>query len=310
MHKKPGKEGNGIAQTAIDLLQKGRKGILIFRPGVKEIEDTAEELQQLLRANNIRDVEVAQIYRGMPADERRRACLPPAPGHRKILIGTNIIESGMNLRWVDSGITDGMGKIPYDREDTGASALVLEELPQWRIKQQQGRINRDPATTGFERGVFVHCTRKEMQTRPLQGAPELERCSLTSFAFHAAALGYQPEELHLDAQVTPERWQQAHQDLIRLGLVDEDWKLTKDGEYAKRLPVSPETAAVLCEARRMDIAALRSDDNKLKTVPNCFRKRSSLPPLWSRRACAKIIAKGTGLKGSPIRTVELICWME
>lgn len=261
-----------IAQTAGDLIEKeDRKGIAVFCPGIKEVERTAEELEAEFQRRGIKQVEVVTITGSSDEDERNQARLPPKPGWRKVIVGTNVIESGVNLRWVDSGISDGYGKIPYDRPDTGAEALMLEDLPQWRIVQQRGRINRDPAYTGFDKGIFILHANKTMDARAQQTTPELERRSLTRIAFHAAALGYQPETLHFDANIPPARWNEAKEDLIRLGLVKEDWTLTKDGEYVSRLPLSPETGAMLCEARRIDIAAIRSGDAAL-------RARSKLLP--------------------------------
>ena len=295
----PMRDGNTIAQTAVDLLTKeNRNGIAIFRSGIKDVERTVEDIRELLKAKRIQNVEVVQIYGGTPADERAKARAAPKPGWKKIIVGTNVIESGVNLRWVDAGISDGMGKIPYDRPDTGAEALVQEHLPQWRVVQQRGRINRDPAATGFASGIFILHSNEEMHTRPHQASPELERCALTQFAFHAASLGYRPDRLQVDAAIQPDRWQEALKNLMRLGLVHEDWSLTKDGKYVARLPVSPETGAMLCEAQRMDIAAIRSDDMALKQRPKLLPEAIIMAALVEQGGIRKDYRRGHGLEGN------------
>lgn len=294
----PGRDGSSIAQTAIDLIQhEGRKGIAIFRSGIKDVEKTVEELQSAVKRAHLGNVKIVQVYGGTPADERAQARKAPEPGHCKIIVGTNVIESGVNLRWLDAGISDGMGKIPYDRPDTGASALVLEDLPQWRIVQQRGRINRAPDATGFASGIFILHSNKEMAHRPQQATPELERRSLMQVAFRAASLGYNPEYLHFDAKIDPQRLQDAKEDLIRLGLLDDDWQLTRDGKYAARLPLSPSTAAILCEAQRMDVATLRSQDPAVRKRPKALPDAIVMAAIIEQGGLREDYKRGHGLEG-------------
>ena len=107
LHESPMLAGNkdrSAEEIALDLLGQGRKGIVLFRPGVREVEDSVTELKQLLVAHGERDVEVVGIHGGTPSDERRLARRAPDTGKRKIIVGTNVIESGVNLRWLDAGI--------------------------------------------------------------------------------------------------------------------------------------------------------------------------------------------------------------
>ena len=297
--QKPGEDVVSVEQMAVDLLtREHRNGVAIFRPGIKEIERTVETLGALLKAQRVPNVEVVQLYKGTPADERVNACAAPKPGWKKIIVATNTIESGINLRWLDAGISDGIGKIPYTRHDTGAYALVAEQLPQWRVVQQRGRINRDPAATGFASGIFILHSLMDMRARPQQGVPELERCSLMRFAFRAAGLGYRPDCLHVDADVKPDRWREALEELMRLDLVDAHWTLTRDGEYIARLPVAPETGAILCEARRMDTAAVQSDDAVLKKRPKLLPEVIVLAVLIEQDGLRKDRRRGHGLEGN------------
>ena len=299
-HQKPSKdEKHSIPQTAIDLLTKEhRNGIAIFRSGVKEVQDTAHEIEEMLRAKGIRNVEVVQIYSDTLPNEKRRARAEPKPGGRKIIVGTNVIESGVNLPWVDSAISDGMGKIPYERSDTGADALVPEHLPQWRLVQQRGRVNRFPDKTGFASGIFILHSKIDMDKRPQNASPELERCSLSSFAFRAAALGYKPTEMHVDADIPKRRWEETQAQLKRLGLVNDDWTLTKDGEYISHLPLSPETGVMLVEAHRLDIAAARSGDVATRKRPKLLPDAIILAALTELGGIRKRYSRGHGMDGS------------
>ncbi len=266
----PVKDETSIPKIALDLLQKGRKGIAIFRAGIKDVDNTVKELQEALKSAGIHDVDVMPCHGSTPSDKRREARLAPAEGRRKIIVGTNTIESGVNLRWVDAGISDGFGNIPYDRHDMGAGALVREDLAQWRLIQQRGRINRAPEVTGHESGAFILYSHTEMNRRQIAATPELENVSLLHIAFRAACCGYNPEDLKFDTKIETARIQEAKEDLIRLGLIADDWRLTDDGEYASRLPLSPETAAMVCEAHRMDIETRRQRTGRQRVLNDSF----------------------------------------
>lgn len=241
----------------------GRNGIALFRSSVREVENSVEKLQKMLESRGITDVDVVGIHGGTPSDERDAAALPPAPGRRKIIVGTNVIESGVNLLWLDAGVSDGMRKVPYCRADTGAEALVAENLPQAGLTQQMGRINRNPKETGFDEGVFILYAKDGFAKRPKENGPAIERESLLAPAFHAACLGYDPSQLKWDvssahARSFPTRLEEARQDLLRLELINDDWSLTEDGKFINHLPISPQTGAMLNEAHRLDLPRVRS----------------------------------------------------
>lgn len=267
IHESPSAAGTkerSAEQIVVDLLEQGRKGIILFRPGVREVENSVLALKNLLAGSKHKYVEVVGMHGGTPSDQRHQARKIPQADFCKIIVGTNVIESGVNLRWLDAGVSDGFRKIPYHRDDTGAAALVSEDLPQAGLLQQIGRVNRDPATTGFERGLFVLHAKKNFEMRRPQNGPSLQRQALSGIAFHAASLGYNPTRLTWDIAsnvhhaALPARLDQAKQELIRLGLMDADWRLTRDGAFIKHLPVTPETGALLCEASRLDAARMRA----------------------------------------------------
>lgn len=231
-----------VEQLAVDMIEKeGRKGIAVFRPGVGEVEETAEKIRELCQQHGLTNVEVEPIYGDMDMEERERATKAPEEGNVKVLVGTNVIESGVNIKWLDTGISDGKSKVPYYR-DTGAEALVLEDLPQWRIVQQEGRVKR------FTDGIFVLAADRDMEMRPQQQLPEIERISLMRLVMHAANFGINPMELKYDGDVDKKRLKTAKEELQRLDLITNEWTLTEKGEYAMTLPVGPEAGAMLYAA--------------------------------------------------------------
>ncbi|MDX1974364.1 MAG: DEAD/DEAH box helicase [Rickettsiales bacterium] len=225
-----------------DLIKnEGRNGVAVFKPGVGEVEKTVEELQKLFLESDMPNVEVAAIYGDMDLEERAAAMAPPAPGNKKVLVGTNVIESGMNIKWLDAGVSDGLTKVPYYRE-SGAEALVTEELPQWRLIQQEGRIKR------FKPGIFVLHSDVPFEDRKQENPPEITRISLNRLVLYAANYRQNPMDLKFDAPVDKKALQTAKEELMRLQLLTDDWQLTDKGEYVVGLPLGAEAGSIMWEA--------------------------------------------------------------
>jgi HrpA-like RNA helicase len=248
-----------LEEAIVDLLEKkNRTGIIVFRPGEKEVEETARKL----RALNMDNVEISVIYGRMnSAESQKKALAAPQEGNRKILVGTNVLESGMNIPWLDAGVTDGMCKVPYVRP-SGAEALVREDLPQWRIDQQKGRTNR------FRNSIFVIHSETVYDQRPEKTDPEITRLLLTEFVLLLVRNGLKPLEVKLDAPVPQENLIQAQNHLKNYGFINDDWSLTEAGQFACSMPVSYAESAMIYKARQLGtttdgvmLAALKESSN-------------------------------------------------
>lgn len=222
-------------------------GIAVFKPGVKEVEKTAAAIQKLLRDSKIDNVEVAFIHGNMSDEKRREQIEPPKPGNVKILVGTNVIESGINIDWLTAGVSDGLTKIPYYRP-SGAEALITEEMPKWRIIQQMGRINRKGHVQKSGLGQFILCSQKGLDERPVENSAEISRMSLNSLVMHAAGYHIDPTGLKYDAPIETSGLPRAREELMRLGLLTEDWKLTEKGEFVHSLPLGVEAGTMMWQA--------------------------------------------------------------
>lgn len=235
-----------IEELTLDLIRSdGRKGIAIFRPGKREVESTAEKIRECAEQAGI-DIEVSTIYGEKKSGERVNALKAPEGDRPKVLVGTPVIESGMNLPWLDAGISDGTCKTPV-YSDAGVRSLELDELPQWRLIQQEGRVKR------FKPGIFVLHADKGFDERTLVASNEIKKNELLNMAWQAACLGYNPKDLTYDVRIDPEEIIKAHDALQRYGLIDEDWYLTDASRYTKKLPVSPGIAAMIWEAKQLGV---------------------------------------------------------
>ncbi len=237
-----------IEEEVMGLIEEGRRGILVFRPGVGEVKEMAEEIAKLAEKSG-QTVEVAMIYGDMGYAERKSAVAAPKLGVVKVLVGTNVVESGANITWLDAGVSCGTGKENSVRPGTGATYLELVDLLRWRLSQQEGRVKR------FCSGVFVLCSPKSFETREQATRPEIERLALTELVMHCATLGLRAHDLTFDYTPNPDKVVEAEVKLQRLGLIDADCMLTEAGKEISGLPIGPETGAMLWHAHQLGCLA-------------------------------------------------------
>lgn len=258
-----------LEECVLDLIQAhDRKGILVFVSGVEEIENAVEMISNRLDFHQI-DYEIASVHGNSSGDERRLASsLPKAT--IKVTVGTNVLESGISLPWVDAGVSSGDTKVMHAKGNV--RRLVKEDLPRWRIHQQAGRVGR------FGPGVFILAHTKPLEHRPDMAQPDIVRLPLTELVMHCTNfpdihihdLKFSPSE-----QPVPSEVDRAIASLVDYGLVEEkDGRvvLTREGQLIRPLPVSYRAAAAICEAHKinklaemlplivaMDIGDLRHD---------------------------------------------------
>lgn len=237
--------------AVLELIQEhNRTGILVFVSGVEEIEEAVTDISQRLFHENI-EFEIESVH-GNSSGQQRKAASRDRQAPVKILVGTNVLESGVSLSWVDGGISSGDTKVMYARGNV--RRLHKEELPRWRIEQQRGRVGR------FKPGVFILAHPTPIDHRPEMAVPDIVRLPLTELVMHCTAypdihvrdLEFTPRE-----QPVPEAITAAIDTLVQYGLIEETAEgriiLTEDGKLTQALPLSYRAAAAVCEAHKLNL---------------------------------------------------------
>ena len=222
---------------------------LVFLPGVREIEGTAEQLRATLHDP---DVDVRPLYGAMsPADQD--AAISPAPiGRRKVVLATSIAETSLTIEGVRIVIDSGLARRPKFEPALGLTRLETVRASQAAITQRAGRAGR------LEPGV---CWRlwSEGETRALPpfDRPEIMDADLSGLALDLAAWGVSdPKTLTwLDSPPDP-AWAEALALLKRIGALDADGRLTPHGQKVARLPLPARLAHMVITAARDDEALL------------------------------------------------------
>lgn len=220
-----------------------RGSALVFLPGVREIERTAEALRSTLSDPS---VDIRPLYGAMSPTDQDAAISPAPPGRRKVVLATSIAETSLTIDGVRIVVDAGLARRPRFEPALGLSRLETVRASQAAITQRAGRAGR------LEPGV---CWRlwSEGETRALPefDRPEMLDADLSGLALDLAAWGVSdPTTLAwLDPPPKP-AWNEAMALLRRIGALDESGRLTEHGAAVARLPLPPRLAHMVIEASR------------------------------------------------------------
>lgn len=164
-----------------------RGSILVFLPGMPEISKLKDLLDRSPVFGVSEDYTILPLHSSLTTEEHQRVFLPPRPGAMKIVLSTNIAETGITIPDVVFVIDACRVKQQRYREATSTSSLVEQFISQSEAKQRRGRAGRVRPGVGFHL-----CTERRFNSLPVHPIPEMLRCSLTHLALSVLASGLQP----------------------------------------------------------------------------------------------------------------------
>lgn len=214
---------------------------LVFLPGVREIERTAEQLRASVTDPN---VDIRPLYGAMsPADQDAAISAPPA-GRRKVVLATSIAETSLTIEGVRVVIDSGLARRPKFEPALGLTRLETVRASQASITQRAGRAGR------LEPGVAWRLwSEGETRALPAFDRPEIMDADLSGLALDLAAWGAtDPTTMAwLDPPPAP-AWKEAIALLKRVGALAEDGRLTAHGQAVARLPLPARLAHMVITA--------------------------------------------------------------
>ena len=220
-----------VARTVEDTVASTDGSVLVFLPGVGEIETVRSNL-------HLGDVPVLTLHGQLSAAEQDRA-LSPASG-RRVILSTSIAESSLTVPGVSVVVDAGLAREPRFDAGRGLSSLVTVPAALARLEQRAGRAAR----TGP--GVAVRVMDAvDVARRPAQSAPGIATQDLTDARLQVAAWGTPVEELALLDAPPAGTWEAAGQRLSSLGAIDEAGAATALGRTLASLPLDPPLGSAL-----------------------------------------------------------------
>lgn len=203
---------------------------LVFLPGVREIERTAEQLRASVTDPS---VDIRPLYGAMSPSDQDAAISAPPPGRRKVVLATSIAETSLTIEGVRVVIDSGLARRPKFEPALGLTRLETVRASQASIIQRAGRAGR------LEPGVAWRLwSEGETRALPVFDRPEIMDADLSGLALDLAAWGAaDPTTMAwLDPPPAP-AWKEAIAVLKRIGALAEDGRLTPHGQAVAKLPL-------------------------------------------------------------------------
>ncbi|KAH8200147.1 hypothetical protein TruAng_005659 [Truncatella angustata] len=166
-----------IGQIAVhpELINYSR-ATLVFLPGIAEIRALNDAL--LGEPFFQRDWEIYPLHSTIATEDQERAFLEPPPGVRKIVLATNIAETGITIPDVTCVIDTGKHRESRFDEKRQLSRLIDTFISKANAKQRRGRAGR------VQEGLCFHLFTKYRHDKLMsdQQTPEMLRLSLQDLA--------------------------------------------------------------------------------------------------------------------------------
>ncbi|MFT3361680.1 ATP-dependent helicase HrpB [Klebsiella pneumoniae] len=160
-----------VAVAAAELLRHEQGSMLLFLPGVGEIQRVLEQLTERVAE----DVILCPLYGALPLSEQRKAILPAPAGKRKVVLATNIAETSLTIEGIRLVVDSAQERVARFDPRTGLTRLVTQRISQASMTQRAGRAGR------LSPGICLHLLGKEQAERAAaQSEPEILHSDLSA----------------------------------------------------------------------------------------------------------------------------------
>lgn len=127
-----------VTNTVLIALTEHAGDVLVFLPGVAEIEKTASLLTPRLETGH----EIHRLHSGVSAEDQRAATAPADTSSRRIILSTSIAETSITIDGVCVVVDAGLERRGRVDSHSGASLLETVKSNQSSATQRSGRAGR------------------------------------------------------------------------------------------------------------------------------------------------------------------------
>ncbi|KAK5122101.1 hypothetical protein LTR85_004347 [Meristemomyces frigidus] len=202
-------------------------GILIFLPGVAEIDQTLRALR------NVPNLHALPLHASLQSADQRRVFQRPPSGLRKVIAATNVAETSITIEDIVAVIDT--GRVKETSFDPANNMVKLAEVWASRAacKQRRGRAGRVRAGKCYK--LYTRSAETKMAERP---EPEIRRVPLEQLCLSVKAMGVSDVPAFLSSALTPPETLAvagALNLLSRIGALDKN-ELTALGRHLSMIP--------------------------------------------------------------------------
>jgi len=289
-----------VAIATAELLRHESGSLLLFLPGVGEIQRVQEKLAARLGS----DVVLCPLYGALSLNEQRKAILPPPAGQRKVVLATNIAETSLTIEGIRLVVDTAQERVASFDSRTGLTKLLTQRISQASMTQRAGRAGR------LEAGICLHLTSAEQADRAAaQSTPEILQSDLSGLLMELLQWGCPDPAQLCWLDVPPAvNLTAARRLLTQLGALDGE-RLTPTGQRMAALGNDPRLAAMLIAANGDDeiataakLAAILEEPPRgaSSDLASAFSRNQ---PNWQQRAqrlCQRLNSRGGALDSDKI----------
>jgi ATP-dependent helicase HrpA len=235
-----------ILEAVRELSAEGPGDVLVFLPGEREIRDTADALEDLVKPGPGATLEVVPLYSRLSAAEQHRVFSSHPSTVRRVVLATNVAETSLTVPGIRYVVDSGVARISRYSARTKVQRLPIEPISQASANQRSGRCGR------VEAGIAIRLYAEEdFEGRPEFTDPEVLRTNLASVILQMASLGLGDVGRFPFVEPPDRRNVSAGNQLLEeLGAI-RGTRLTRLGRRLARLPIDPRLGRMILEAERL-----------------------------------------------------------
>ena len=253
----------GCLETIAKDAPAGRRDILVFQSGEREIFENAQLLKKAFQDR----FDILPLYARLPPAEQQRVFA--AGTRQRVVLATNVAETSITVPNIGYVVDPGFARVSRYSYRAKLQRLPVERISRASAAQRAGRCGR------VAPGVCYRLYDEEdFAARPAYTDPELRRTNLAAvvLAMRAFRLGV-IEEFPFIEPPDPRAVRDAVRLLHELEALKDD-ELTESGRMMARLPVDPRLARMLIEGSRTGalsevlivVSALAAQDPRLRPL--------------------------------------------
>jgi ATP-dependent helicase HrpB len=229
-----------VEHAVLEAVQQRAGDVLVFLPGIHEINQCARRLAQ---HRSLATSRVLRLHSRGDADEIAAALRPAQPGQHRIVLATSLAQTSVTIDGITTVIDSGFIRRSTRDEHTGLTRLTTERVSVATATQRAGRAGR--TAPGHAVALWSPAEQALFQETD---SPEIVGADLCGALLTALSWGVHPRDLAWVDPPVPQAWDSAALDLLALGAVDSGLSLTHLGQRMAQLAMHPRLAALLCTA--------------------------------------------------------------
>lgn len=241
---------SGQVTSVISKTLKEETGdILVFLPGVREIQQTEDSLNK-----RHSDIAIRPLYGELSLTAQQEAIKPDAQQRRKVVLATSIAETSLTIEGIHIVIDSGLVRVPKFDPNSGMTKLETVKVTQDAADQRAGRAGR--LGPGIALRLWSEATHNYLKA---QRVPEIMEADLAPLVLELAQWGVKNIQSMTWVTAPPSGSVEQAKTLLQELQALKNNVITEEGKALAHLPTHPRTAHLLRKGKQHNILPLAID---------------------------------------------------